>query len=298
MKNKSLMTAAAIAILLLFAAILFWYFNPYSDVRIVSIEAPEDIGVYQLGYMRINLQNNASENVTVTVYVKNAFVDEKGVSLKGFTIASYGNLSYNESNAVDTSQKQVQLEPGSNYIIINIGYQVPGKQKVVVEVYQRGRLADSGTVEVNVHRPQIALDVRKHKGTNGSREVYALYPDLGLNGMGSAPDVVRNITVIDESTNATVSTAKEIYSLPGFARNIWVKSETSIDPLTDTTTYVDTTIVAPSIIIELSRNGTSDEKYMPIVPVVVKGKLGDRYKVVVTATWREQVVRSEIRIPW
>ena len=80
MKNK-MITGAIIAAVMLSAAVLFWYFSP-SKVSIVNIDAPKEIMMGQLGELGINLQNNASEDVNVTINVKNAFVDEKGDSLK------------------------------------------------------------------------------------------------------------------------------------------------------------------------------------------------------------------------
>jgi hypothetical protein len=52
----------------------------------------------------------------------------------------------------------------------------------------------------------------------------------------------------------------------------------------------------PVVVIELSKGEPSAEKYI-LSPIVVKGMLGERYRVVVTATWADQVVISEVMIP-
>jgi hypothetical protein len=61
---------------------------------------------------------------------------------------------------------------------------------------------------------------------------------------------------------------------------------------------IDTQIetYSPIVVIEIAKNESSTEKYARS-PIVVKGKMGDRYKVVVTATWVDQVISSEMMIP-
>lgn len=305
MKNK-LITGAVVAIILLSAAVLFWYFSP-SDVSIVSLEAPEEIGIYDLNYLKINMQNNASKDVNVTINVKNSFVDEKGVSLKEVQILAYENLSYILSNATDKPQKEVLLKPGSNSIMFMIGYQVDGPQKVDVEVYQHGKLADSRTTNINVLPAKIAMKLWNYKGINGSNEVHSVYGYLENSGKGSASGVVVNISVINEIKNTTVSTVTRTYSISSYkdllnmGRTneplvVWSNRTSTDDPLTGMRTTITTETFAPVVVIELAKDAPSDEKYT-MSPVVVKGKLGDRYKVVVTARWRDQVVSSEVRIP-
>ncbi len=296
-----MITGAIISIVLLSAAVLFWYFIP-SDVSIVSLEAPKEIGIYDLSNLKINLQNNAPKDVNVTINVKNAFVDEKGVSLKGFVILAYENSSYipsNASNVTDTSQKEVLLKPGSNSITVSIGYEVPGTQKVEVEIYQRGKLADSRTIEINVLPPKISVVLQTHNGINGTNEIHTVYGRLELLVKGgSAGNVVVNISVINELTNTIVSTATR--TIRTFYTNeplvVWSSRKSTYDPVTGMMTSTDTQTFAPVVVIELSKGEPSAEKYI-MSPVVVKGKVGDRYKVVVTATWREQVMISEVSIP-
>ncbi len=87
MRNK-MMAGAIIAIVLLSAAVLYWYFTP-SDVGIVNIDVfPKELLIGQLGQLTVFMQNNGSKDVKVTIDVKNTFVDAKGVSLKGGTIKS------------------------------------------------------------------------------------------------------------------------------------------------------------------------------------------------------------------
>jgi len=297
MRNK-MVAGAIIAIMLLSAAALFWYFSP-SDVSIVSLEAPKEIGIYDLRNLKINLQNNAPTDVNVIINVKNAFVDEKGVSLKGFIILAYENSSYVPSNVTDTSQKEVLLKPGSNSITVSIGYEVPGIQKVEVEIYQRGKLADSKTIEINVLPPKISVVLQTHNGVNGTNEIHTVFGRLEtLAKGGSAGYVVINISVINELTNTTVSTATR--TIRTHSANeplvVWSGRKSTYDPATGMMTSIDTETFAPVVVIELSKGEPSAEKYI-MSPVVVKGRVGDRYKVVVTATWRDHAVSSEVSLP-
>lgn len=302
MKNK-MIKGAIIAIVLLSVGALYWYFTP-SDVSIVSIDAPKELAMGQLSELGINLQNNASEDVNVTINVKNAFVDEKGESLKGFTILAYGNVSnmsnYISPNAVDRPQKEVLLKPGINSIIISIGYQVPGAQNIVVEIYHQGKLAASKTIEINVLKPTIELLLQKYKSTNGTNEVHSVYGYLQLRGEGYASSVAVNISVINELTNTTVKTVTRGYSLRDSYSSeplvIWEHGNSTYDPVTGAETTFQTKTFAPIVVIELAKDGPSTEKYV-MSPIVVKGKIGDRYKVVVTAMGVDQVVSSEMMIP-
>ena len=305
MKNKVMM-GAILAVVMLSAAVLFWYFSP-SNVSISSLEEPKVLVIGQLSSLTINLQNNASEDVNVTLNVKNAFVDEKGESLKGFTILAYGNFSnmsnYISSNAIDQPQKEVLLKPGINNIIVSIGYQVPGAQKVEVEVYKQGKLIDSRTIELNVLKPTIELGLEKYESTNGTTEIHSVYGYLQLRGKGYASDVAVNISVIDEVTNTTVKTVTRGYSLNNVEDIyssqplvVWQNRIFTYDPVTGTKIDSETVTYSPVAVIELAEDESSTEKYARS-PVVVKGKMGDRYKVVVTATWVDQVVSSEMKIP-
>lgn len=302
-----MITGAIIAVILLSGAVLFWYFSP-SDVSIVNVDAvPKELVIGQLGQLTVNLQNNASKDVNVTINVKNSFMDAKGVSLKGVWIVSYENLSYissNTSNATDTSQKEILLKPGSNSITYMVGYEVPGSQKVEVEIYQYGKLVDSRTIEINVPTPKIAMNLWNYKSINGTNEIHSVYGDLQLTGKGRAPGVMVNVSVINELTNATVSTVTRGYSLntqehiPYSSQPlvVWETRKSISDPVTGMQTNIFNQAFAPIVVIELSKGESSDEKYI-MSPVVVKGKAGDKYKLVVTATWRDQVVSSEMRIP-
>ncbi len=297
MRNK-MVAGAIIAIVLLSAAVLLWYFTP-SDASIVSLEAPKELRMGQLSELKINLQNNAPKDVNVIINVKNAFVDEKGVSLKGITILAHENLSYIPSDATEP-QKEVQLKPGSNSITVSIGYQVPGTQKVEVEVYQQGKLADSRTVEVNVPPPKIELRLWNYTVINGTNEIHTVYGNL--EGKGFATGVAVNISVINEITNTPVKAVtrtysfniKEVYEFIPLV--VWENRNSTYDPVTGARTTVFTETFAPIVVIELAKDESSAEKYL-MSPIVVKGKIGDRYRVVVTARWMDQVVSSEVRIP-
>jgi hypothetical protein len=299
MKNK-LIAVAMIAIALLFAALLFWYFTP-SNVSIVSLEEPQELVIGELSSLTINLQNNASEDVNVTINVENAFVDEKGVSLKGSILWVEENSSWLQLNATEKPQKEVRLKPGSNRIAAELGYQIAGTQTVEVEVYQKGKLADSRKVEINVLKPTIELLLQNYKSTNGTNEIHSVYGYLQLRGEGYAPGVAVNISVINELTNTTVKTITRGYSLRGdsYASEpliTWEHRDSTYDPLTGARTTTQTETYSPIVVIELAKDESSTEKYARS-PIVVKGKIGDRYKVVVTATWVDQVVSSEMKIP-
>ena len=305
MKNK-LITGAIVTLILLSVAVLFWYFSP-SDISIVSLEAPKEIGIYDVNYFNVSIQNNASKNVNVTINVKNSFVDEKGVPLKDVEILEYENFSYQLSNISEKPQKEVSLKPGINSIMFMMGYQVAGPQKVDVEVYQHGKLADSRTIEINVLPAKIAIQLSEYKGINGTNEVYSVYGYLENSGKDPAPGVVVNISVINEIKNTTVSTVTRNYTISSYTDLlkmgrtneplvVWSSSNSTEDPVTGMRTTITTETVAPIVVIELSKNKSSDEKYI-MSPVVVKGKLGDKYKVVVTARWKDRVVSSEVRIP-
>ena len=303
MKNKT-MAGAIIETVLLSAAVLILYFTP-SDVSIVSLEAPEEIGIYDLSSLKINLQNNAPKDVNVTINVKNAFVDEKGVSLKGSILWVEENFSYVLLNITEKPQKKVQLKPGSNRISTGLGYQVAGTQKVEVEVYQQGKLADSRAVDINVLKPTIEVLLQSYEGINGTNEVHSVYGYLQLRGKGRASGVAVNVSVINELTNTTVKTVTRGYTLnsewervygPSEPLVTWEYRNSTYDPVTGAKTTIQTETYAPIVVIELAKDEPSTEKYV-MSPVVVKGKIGDQYKVVVTARWVDQVVSSEVNIP-
>ncbi|KPQ41826.1 MAG: hypothetical protein MPEBLZ_03612, partial [Candidatus Methanoperedens nitroreducens] len=278
MKNK-MMTGAIIAVVMLSAAVLFWYFSP-SNVSISSLEEPKELVIEQLSFLTINLQNNASEDVNVTINVKNAFVDEKGMSLKGSIFWVEDNSSWLQINATEKPQKEVRLKPGSNRIDAQIGYQLAGTQTVEVDVYQLGKLADSRTIELNVLKPTIEVLLEKYESRNGTNEIHSVYGYLQLRGKGYAPGVAVNISVIDEVTNATVKTVTRGYSLhseediPYSSQPlvIWQNRIFTYDPVTGAKIDTQTDTYSPIVVIELAEGESSTEKYARS-PVVVKGKM-------------------------
>ena len=148
------------------------------------------------------------------------------------------------------------------------------------------------------------MDFWSHRGINGTHEIHAVYGALQLKGKGSARGIVVNVSVINELTNATVSTVTRTYSLNSKSYVeysyhplvVWENHNSTSDPVTgmETKTFIEN--IAPIVVIELSKGEPSAEKYI-MSPIVVKGKVGDRYKVLVSATWRDKVVSSEVRIP-
>ncbi len=294
MRNK-MMAWVIVTIIVLFSAVMFWYLSTPS-VKIVSLEAPRELGMDELGNMNIILQNNALKDVNVTINVKNAFVDERGNSLQT------SQLVTDKKNGSYRPLDDVLLKPGRNNVTVFLGYQVPGLQKLEVELYQYGRLADSSSLEINVPTPKIKVELRNYKGTNGTEEIHTVYGYLENSVRSYAHGVIVNISVINEITNKTVSTITRIYSLSGNSYStpedmiVWEIHNSISDPLTGAKTVTDTQTYAPIVVIELSKGEPSAEKYL-MSPIVVKGKIGDKYRVVATATWRDQVVTSEVRIP-
>ena len=293
MRNK-MITGVIVSIIILSATVLFWYLSP-PNVSIVGLEAPKELGIEELGNMNVMLQNNDLKDVNVTINVKNAFVDEKGNSLKTSQLVTDENGTYKSLDIVP-------LKPGRNNISVFLGYQVPGVQKVEVELYQHGKLADSSSIEINVPTAKINVYLRNYKGINGTDEIHTVYGDLGNSGKSYAHGVIVNISVINETTNKTVSTITRIYSLTANSYGIpepmiaWRRSNSTYDPVTNAMTTIQTETYAPIVVIELAKDEPSTEKYI-MSPIVIKGKIGDRYKVVVTARWMDQVVSSEIMIP-
>lgn len=295
--NNKLVTGA---ILLIIVSLLYiWYFSE-ADVSIVGLEAPQELGIEDIGTLEITLLNNESMDINVTINVKNSFVDDKGESLKVVQILAYENLSYMLSNATDRPHKEVRLKPGNSHITFMVGYQVPGTQKVEIEVFRKGKLADSRTVEINVLLPKVSVELSKNKGINGTLEIYSVFGNLELMGKGKAKDVIVNVSVINGTTNTTISGITRKYSFSTMERHlplvVWSNRSSVYDEMTGMVTSTTIETMAPVAVIELSGDGPSDEKYK-MSPLVMKGRTGERYEIVATASFIDQVVSSRISIP-
>ncbi len=283
MKNK-MIAGAIIAIVLLSAVVLYWYFTP-SDVSIVSLEAPSDVGTLDTGFIYITLQNNGSNDVNITLKVKNALEDEKGNSIPSYVLV-YGSDS--QPYTVIEPIGEVKLKPGRNELREFFGYQVPGLKKIEVEVYQRGRLRDAKSAEITVLPPVIGVSLQHSNESRPGYDIYKVFGSLSNTGKGRASGVIVNISIINETTNTIVSSTTKGYSIGGFEffypMSVWEGSDKT------------QTTLGPIALVELSSGAPSNEKYLP-ASTVAKGKIGDRYRVVVTARWQDQTAMAEMMIP-
>lgn len=279
MKNKVLIGTVITA--LISVAILIWYFSGIG-VSIVSIIVPSEVGTQDSGYVTIILQNNASRDINVTLNVRNAIEDEKGKSLPEPIIIVGAS-----GRELDALPAEVSLKPGINQINVYYGYQVPGLKKIEVEVYQKGKLADAKSAEINVLPPQIRVDLPYTNESKSGYEIHKVFGQLSNSGRGTAVGVVVNISIIDETTKTIVSSATSKYR---------IRAYTFFEPL-NTWRGKDGLEKQEAIaIIELSSGAPSDEKYVPAL-TVAKGKIWNRYRVVVTAQWQDQIAKAEMMIP-
>lgn len=279
MKNKILIGTVITA--LISVAILIWYFSGIG-VSIVSIIVPSEVGTQDSGYATIILQNNASKDINVSLKVKNTIEDEKGKSLQEPIIIVGAS-----GRELDALPAEVSLKPGINQINVYYGYQVPGLKKIEVEVYQKGKLADAKSAEVNVLPPQIRVDLPYTNESKSGYDIHKVFGQLSNSGRGTALGVVVNISIIDETTKTVVSSATRTYR---------IRAYTFFEPM-NTWRGKDGLEKQEAIaIIELSGGATSNEKYVPAL-TVAKGKIGDRYRVVVTAQWQDQIAKAEMMIP-
>lgn len=279
MKNKVLIGTVITA--LISVAILIWYFSGIG-VSIVSIIVPSEVGTQDSGYATIILQNNASKDINVSLKVKNTIEDEKGKSLPEPIIIVDAS-----GRDLNTLPAEVSLKPGINQINVYYGYQVPGLKKIEVEVYQKGKLADAKSAEVNVLPPQIRVDLPYTNESKSGYDIHKVFGQLSNWGRGTAVGVAVNISIIDETTKTIVSSATRTYR---------IKTYTFFEPM-NTWRGKDGLEKQEAIaIIELSSGAPSSEKYVPAL-TVAKGKIGDRYRVVVIAQWQDQISKAEVMIP-
>ncbi|NJD78236.1 MAG: hypothetical protein FIB08_14285 [Candidatus Methanoperedens sp.] len=289
MRNKVLIGIALAA--LIFAIAFIWY-SGETTVSIVSLEFPPEVGSYYptIGiqdsrFLFITLQNNATSDVNVTLKVKNALEDEKGNSIPSYL------LFYESTSQRPTIYEpigEVRLRPGMNNLRVFFGYQVPGQKKIEVEVYQRGRLVDAKSVEIEVVPPVIGVSLQYSNESRPDYHIYKVFGSLSNTGMGAAQGISVNISIVNETTNTIVSSTTKEYSLQRYEfyypMSIWEGSDKS------------QSMLGPIAVIELSGSVPSDEKYLP-ASTVAKGRIGDNFKVVVTARWRDQTAKAEMDIP-
>lgn len=288
MRNKVLIGTVLTA--LIFIAIFIWY-SSGATVSIVSLEFPPEagphpeVGTLNTGFLYITLQNNASDDVNITLKVKNALEDEKGNSVPSYVLVY---ASDSQPYTINEPIGEVKLKPGRNELREFFGYQVPGLKKIEVEVYQRGKLVDAKFAEITVLPPIIGVSLQYTNESRSGYDIYKVFGSLSNTGKGTASGVEVNISIINETTNAIVSSTIKRYSIRSFEffypMSVWEgrdKTQTTLGPIA---------------LIELSSGAPSNEKYLP-ASTVAKGKVGDRYRVVVIAQWQDQTAKAEMTIP-
>ncbi|MCZ7384947.1 MAG: hypothetical protein O8C63_09400 [Candidatus Methanoperedens sp.] len=278
MRNKVLIGILLLVLILVVTTV--WYFIGIS-VSIVSIVVPSEVGTDDSGYVAILLQNNGSKDINVSLKVKNTIEDEKGVSVQE-PIIIVG------ASGLDALPAEVSLKPGINQINVYYGYQVPGLKKIEVEVYQKGKLADAKSAEVNVLPPQIRVELQYTNESQSGYDIYKVFGSLSNFGRGTARGVAVNISIIDETTGKIVSSSTRGESQ--------IRDYTFFQPMNTWRGKDGLETQAPVALIELSSGVPSNESYMPAL-TVAKGKIGDRYRVVAIAQWQDQISKAEMLIP-
>ncbi len=278
MRNKALIGILLLVFISVVTAV--WYFSGIS-VSIVSIVAPSEAGTHDSGYIAILLQNNATKDINVSLKVKNTIEDENGVSVSE-PIIIVG------ASGLDALPAEVSLKPGINQITLFYGYEVPGLKKIEVEVYQKGKLADAKSAQINVLPPQLRMELQYTNESKSGYIIYKVFGSLSNFGKGTASNIVVNISIIDETTEKLfASSTRAEYR---------IRDYTFSQPINTWRGKNGLETQAPVAIIELSSGAPSNESYLP-ARVFVKGKIGDRYKVVASAQWQDQISKAEVIIP-
>ncbi len=277
MKNKIFIGILLLVLILVVTTV--WYFGGIS-VSIVSIVAPSEVGTHDSGYVVILLQNNGSKDINVSIKVKNTIETEKGVSVQE-PIIIVG------ASGLDALPAEVSLKPGINQINVFYGYEVPGLKKIEVEVYQKGKLADAKSAEVNVLPPQIRVELQYTNESRSGYDIYKVFGSLSNFGRGTARGVAVNISIIDETTQKIISSSVRTYQIRDYtffeSLNTW-RGKDGLETR------------AAVALIELSSGAPSNESYLPAA-AVAKGKIGNRYRVVAVAQWQDQTSKAEVMIP-
>jgi hypothetical protein len=278
MRNKVFI--GILLLVLILAVTTVWYFSGIS-VSIVSIVAPSEVGTHDSGYVAILLQNNGSKDINVSLKVKNTIENEKGVSVQE-PIIIVG------ASGLDALPAEVSLKPGINQITVFYGYEVPGLKKIEVEVYQKGKLADAKSAEINVLPPQIRMELQYTNESKSGYNIYEVFGSLSNFGRGTASNIVVNISIIDETTKNLVASSTRVESR--------IRDYTFSQPINTWRGKDGLETRAAVALIELSSGVPSNVSYLP-ASTVAKGKIGDRYRVVAIAQWQDQISKAEVIIP-
>ena len=269
---------------------MYWYYGDRDDVRIVDLDAPDRIGLSMPSQLSIIVQNNESVPVNVTIDAKNAFVGENGTSLSAsrmiFTETSYSGPGFGYSALVPLTG-EITLMPGENTIGVFLGFKMAGNHSVEVRIYQNERLIDEGTVIVEVPLPVLSLQLKYEKATTDNFDFYRIDGYLTNHEISRVlGPVTTSVTVTNDKTGEVVSTDTQSRYHESVLMSGWDISHWNISNWED----------SPMTLIELAHNDSSNVSYMPVTSVV-KGKIGDQYRVNVTHTSKYQVVSAEIVIP-
>ncbi len=280
-----------VVIIIMAAAVgMYWYYGDRDDVRIVDLDAPDRIGLSMPSQLSIIVQNNESVPVNVTIDAKNAFVGENGTSLSAsrmiFTETSYSGPGFGYSALVPLTG-EITLMPGENTIGVFLGFKMAGNHSVEVRIYQNERLIDEGTVIVEVPLPVLSLQLEYEKATTDNFDFYRIDGYLTNHEISRVlGPVTTSVTVTNDKTGEVVSTDTQSRYHESVLMSGWDISHWNISNWED----------SPMTLIELAHNDSSNVSYMPVTSVV-KGKIGDQYRVNVTHTSKYQVVSAEIVIP-
>lgn len=279
-----------VVVIIVIAAVgMYWYYGDRDDVKIVDLNGPRKLGTHMPGHLSIILQNNESVPVNVNIDVKNAFVSSNGTSIPTSRLVMSKNpyLANNYADYILSDYvhdyipltEEITLMPGENTIGVFLGYVLADNYSVEVKIYQNERLIDKGTIIVEVPLPELLLQLEYKKATTDNFDIYRIDGYITNEEMSRAGDVTTKVTVINDKTGEVVST--DTYdNVVGFHQKVTISD------------WID----RPMTLIELAHNESSNVSYMPITSVV-KGKIGDIYRVNVTSTSQDQVVSAEIVIP-
>lgn len=283
-----------VVIIIIAAAVgMYWYYADRDDVRIGGLDAPQRLGLQTPNRLTVTLLNNESVPVNVNIDVKNAFVDKNGTSLPTSRTIIFktpdlmNDLNYYQSKI--SLAENVTLMPGENTIGVFLGYMVAGNHSVEVRIYQNERLIDESTVIVEVPLPVLSLQLEYEKATTDNFDFYRIDGYLTNHELSSANHVITKVTVTNDKTGEIVSTKTYNLGVRSYGTTLitqWNMSHLNISNWKD----------SPMTLIEFAHNESSNVSYMPLTSVV-KGKIGDAYRVNVTSTGYDQVVSAEIVIP-
>lgn len=305
--RKEFVLAAGV-IVLLAAAGVYWYFWMADDVSIVSVEAPEYIGIKTTGMIQVMLMNKESYPVNVSIDVENAFVGPDGISHS----FSDGTLITSDPEEPDKLQYkwvdpngEITLQPGENIVEAYIGYYIAEGYDLNVKIYRKGCflneayrygwLLDEATTHVEVLEtviPDLSVKLNTEMVAIDGIEIYRMDAYVLNNNTirGSIPKVSISVSVIDTATGDVILNQEDtILAYAGSTTHLLNNWNVASWNISDWD-------VSPSIVIELSPNASSAYLYRPM-ETIVRGKIGESYGVNVTALWEDQVISEEVVIP-